>query len=759
MRRARPFDIPAEILLAAVTVTTVLSFGRLFVDNSWFAPLITTTVLAHLAAAIGRRLPGGLAVTVLLSGLAVVVQLSLQYFSDTTVFGVPTGTTLSAMRDALRDGWVTFQEVTPPAPVETGFVIAAAVGIWILVVLADWAAFRLRSSGEAMLPALGGLVFVTFFGRTAGSLRDALLFLTAAILFLLAHRASDRVSRGTWLGNANTPAYRSLVIGGAAIGILAIVAGAVVGPRLPGAEDEGVIDWRQQGVRADAARTVISPLVDIKGRLVDQADIEVFTVRTSQPSYYRLTALDSFDGQSWTSKADYGDAGTQLPSSFPLGIAEGDINTVQQEFNITGLGQVWLPAANLPTALQPPEDVSVNYEPESGTLIVGASRSSSDSLNYVVQSQIPRFTESNLQTGASADIDTKYLELPDDYSPIARQLAQEIVANEPTQLQRALALQDWFQSNFDYSLEIPKGHSNSAIENFLEVRAGYCEQFSGTFASMARAVGLPSRVAVGFTHGIQDPADPDLYHVRGEHAHAWPEVFIAGAGWVLFEPTPGRGAPGTEQYTGLAAAQEVSDIPLETEEDLGSEAAGLNQDLAQEDLLNPDEALQDLLEEQETEELATDETSASDGFAISRSVLYVLAAIIGVLALLFALPVLKRRRRSGQLRNAQDNRARIQTMWKHTTNDARAVGVPRTNGETDTEFANRVSDVLNLDSDDMTLLGEAVTLATYGADLPDDAIVGEVEERSERIHRELIGRLKPFDRTKYELDPRPLVKR
>ena len=46
-----------------------------------------------------------------------------------------------------------------------------------------------------------------------------------------------------------------------------------------------------------------------------------------------------------------------------------------------------------------------------------------------------------------------------------------------------------------------------------------------------------------------------MYVVRGEFAHAWPEVWFEGVGWVPFEPTPGRGAPGAETYTHVAAQQ------------------------------------------------------------------------------------------------------------------------------------------------------------------------------------------------------------
>ena len=73
---------------------------------------------------------------------------------------------------------------------------------------------------------------------------------------------------------------------------------------------------------------------------------------------------------------------------------------------------------------------------------------------------------------------------------------------------------------------------------------------------MARSVGMPARVAVGFTPGLTQGDGSRV--VLGRNAHAWPEVWFDGIGWVPFEPTPGRGAPGSESYTGVPPAQDES---------------------------------------------------------------------------------------------------------------------------------------------------------------------------------------------------------
>ena len=134
--------------------------------------------------------------------------------------------------------------------------------------------------------------------------------------------------------------------------------------------------------------------------------------------------------------------------------------------------------------------------------------------------------------------------MPADIPAEVIEQAFAVTAGATTPYDKALALQNWFRNEFTYDLNVQSGHSDDAILSFLRIRRGYCEQFAGTFGVMARAIGLPSRVAVGFTKG--ELKRDGLYHVYGRNAHAWPEVWFDGVGWVLFEPTPGRGAPGSE---------------------------------------------------------------------------------------------------------------------------------------------------------------------------------------------------------------------
>ena len=99
------------------------------------------------------------------------------------------------------------------------------------------------------------------------------------------------------------------------------------------------------------------------------------------------------------------------------------------------------------------------------------------------------------------------------------------------------------------ALELGLAGEQGGLASFLAEsgRVGYCEQFAASMAIMARIIGIPARVAVGFLEG--DASGPNEYEFSAHDLHAWPELFFPGAGWVRFEPTPGDRAPTVPDYT------------------------------------------------------------------------------------------------------------------------------------------------------------------------------------------------------------------
>ena len=120
-----------------------------------------------------------------------------------------------------------------------------------------------------------------------------------------------------------------------------------------------------------------------------------------------------------------------------------------------------------------------------------------------------------------------------------------------------MALQRWFAQSgkFTYSLTVREPNTAKALINFLtKDRRGYCQQFAFAMAVLARLLAIPSRVAVGYTEGSL--IGHDRWNVRTSDAHAWPELYFQGAGWLRFEPTP-SGAEGQ-----ATARQPAYTLPL-----------------------------------------------------------------------------------------------------------------------------------------------------------------------------------------------------
>jgi hypothetical protein len=124
-------------------------------------------------------------------------------------------------------------------------------------------------------------------------------------------------------------------------------------------------------------------------------------------------------------------------------------------------------------------------------------------------------------------------------------IAKDLTAEARNPYRKILAIQNYLRNPrfFTYSDRVNGGHGADDILHFLTVsRTGYCEQFAGSMAVLLRALGIPARVAVGFTPGISQKkqGDEDVLRVTTQQAHAWVEVLFPKYGWLAFEPTPSR---------------------------------------------------------------------------------------------------------------------------------------------------------------------------------------------------------------------------
>ncbi|MCU1454898.1 MAG: hypothetical protein JWN46_3044, partial [Acidimicrobiales bacterium] len=730
--RSRVGEAGAEVALALVSLATVAGFARLYHGFSFFWPLATFVVAGHGLAVFCRRRGVGAFPTALIAVGAGAVLVGWLLFPHTTAFGLPTPTTWTRAHRALDQAANRFGTVVAPAPVLPGFQLAAALALWGAVWFADWSAFRIRATAESVAPCAVLFLFGALLGSPQHRTWTTAAFVAAVLLFVLSHRTSRQDQGRTWVASSAAGGRRSILQAGAVVALVAVLGGAALGPHVPGAASRPLVGWRQTQT-GPSSRITVSPLVDIRRRLVEQSDTVAFDVRTSQRAYWRLTSLDAFDGRIWSSSGEFGRTSTQLPRS---GLAPPTARRIVQDVQIRDLAAIWVPSAF--EARQVDSTTPMRWDPDSSTLIVDNDRSTSDGLQYRVVSAAPVFTAGQLQLDRSVPsraIQSAYLRLPGDLPAEVRTTAVDVTKQAPTGFDKAIALQQWFRTQFTYDLSVPPGHGENAITAFLADRRGYCEQFAGTYAAMARSLGLPSRVAVGFTTGDPDATIPGLYHVKGKHAHAWPEVYFAGLGWVPFEPTPGRGAPGAEAWTGVAEQQDAPAVPGTT---VPVTTAGASQIPGRPGQASPDKGRVRSGNQPATSPTPTPGPSAAPrvllGLGIAAG-----AVAVGWLLMVLLLPTWRRRRRHAAARTGA---AKVRLAWDESVEPVEWISATRPwSWESDAEYAARVADQVGPLSGAHSELAQLAAAAAWADREPPEAAVARANDIARTLRHTLGDRL------------------
>ncbi len=149
-------------------------------------------------------------------------------------------------------------------------------------------------------------------------------------------------------------------------------------------------------------------------------------------------------------------------------------------------------------------------------------------------------------------VTTKYLQLPQNFSPRIKALAAEITANAETPYDKAGAVTRYLRENIEYAATVPEPPRNADTLEWIlfQYKKGYCVYYATSEVLMLRSLGIPARIAVGFAQGagfrtgelsrgeaLAEEFGPNAYTVLRKNAHAWPEVYFPGIGWVEFEPT------------------------------------------------------------------------------------------------------------------------------------------------------------------------------------------------------------------------------
>jgi transglutaminase superfamily protein/transglutaminase TgpA-like protein len=131
-----------------------------------------------------------------------------------------------------------------------------------------------------------------------------------------------------------------------------------------------------------------------------------------------------------------------------------------------------------------------------------------------------------------------YTQLPLGLDSKIAALAKQITANAPTMYDKVVALETYLRTNYTYSVDIqlPPGQEGVSWFLFHSGNKGFCNYFASAMTVMARSLGIPARVAVGYSSGANDPKH-HLHVIHGTDAHSWTQIYFAGYGWINFEPS------------------------------------------------------------------------------------------------------------------------------------------------------------------------------------------------------------------------------
>jgi transglutaminase-like putative cysteine protease len=258
----------------------------------------------------------------------------------------------------------------------------------------------------------------------------------------------------------------------------------------------------------------------------------------------RAFTLENFDGRNWqpTPSTDLQEwKPDTLLSSDPAvqgTSVDPQAGTLARvDVTVDGLRELQLPVSTFPRTVQ----VAGPWRYDSALDEVVGDRVTGTGTTYAMTVQVPTLTADELQTATGplpASI-RGYLAVPQtQHADQIRTLAAQITAGAQGPYEQAIALQNYFRdpSRFVYDTQVAPARTDDAVWDFLQNRHGYCVQFATSMTIMARTLGIPARLGVGFLPGV--PTGNGSYTVTGRLSHAWPELYFPGSGWVRFEPTP-----------------------------------------------------------------------------------------------------------------------------------------------------------------------------------------------------------------------------
>jgi len=574
------------VTAAIATVLASVSLYPLLSGSRWFWMGAGAAVVAGTVGTLTRRraLPGLVAVIASLAGLLVYLTI-LFAGPEALARVVPTRSSLAHLWWLARQGLAESSNFAPPVPERHGLLLLTVAGIGIIAAAVDLLAVRLRRPAIAGVPLLVLFCVPLTTSNHRGSFGGAVVFCLAMIGYLALLAADGRERLRVWgrlvtlwqngregqngragqngrdvrsrrdgpdaqdaaTGPRGGPNTKELAASGRRIGLASVALALCVPLLVPGLKDHKAFGGHGSGLGGGSGPVVSlpNPLAQMNNDLHRSTPAKVLVMRTAtaDPQYLQVYALDTLTSSTWSLAPTVVSVlrGGRLPA--PPGLTKAMATTTQRTTITLAQGLAGSqPAGDFLPLPYPAQTVSVagSWLIDRRTLMTFSPGTSLSGLTYSATSKEPDPTAKQLERSPAPPgaIAREDLSVPAAFSSLTT-LARQITRGQTSNYGRAIALQRWFTTGgrFTYDLNVTPLSSSAGLIQFLtKTRRGYCQQFAFAMAVLARLLDIPSRVAIGYTPGTY--LGHGRWQVKTSDAHAWPELYFQGAGWLRFEPTP-----------------------------------------------------------------------------------------------------------------------------------------------------------------------------------------------------------------------------
>jgi transglutaminase-like putative cysteine protease len=587
------------VAFACALSSTVLY--PLFIGSAWFYAGLGAIITVAASGALSRlrTLPVVVCLAISVAGLLLYLNLVFEVRHSWALV-IPTPGSLSRLWDLAGTGMSDAGQYAAPALERPSLVLLAAGGIGIAALLTDLIAVRLRSTALAGLPLLVLFIVPVTINAQHESLGTAVVFCLGTVGYLAMLSADGRERIRVWgrlvslwrsgslyetaagrgpgragaddvypgmpaeeqtsparriTGREPGPDTRALAAAGRRVGLASVVLALCVPLLLPGLHPSKLfssgpgIGGGGTGAGLSLPDTLSQTMRELQAKHPTTV-LSYTTTAAKDLPYLQTYVYDDLTDSGWHN-TDY-EAGEAQASTIPPAqglLGQAAYRQVKTAVNVAGNA---LNNRTAPTFLAMPYPaIQVTTPPgiwlTDNELMVfsqyhGASVQSYQATSVDVAPTTAQLRAAPKPPGMQAD-----LALPSSYQTKAfKQIADEHAAGQTTEYDKVNALAAWLSGpTFAYSAAGAPVNSAATLYTFLtKTHLGVCVQSAWAMTVLTRLLGIPARLAGGFTEGTHGSGK--TYVVKTDDAHVWAQVYFSGYGWINFEATP-PGGDGTAQ--------------------------------------------------------------------------------------------------------------------------------------------------------------------------------------------------------------------